>query len=47
MQNTVLGFLHAIHENSELLLGNKTFDYFSKLLKIDLDKDGVKSLFQE
>ena len=47
MQNTVLGFLHAIHENSELLLGNKTFDYFSKLLKIDLDKDGVKSLLSE
>ena len=47
MQNTVLGFLHGIHENSELLLGNKTFDYFSKLLKIDLDKDGVKSLLSE
>ena len=47
MQNTVLGFLNAIHENSELLLGDKTFDYFSKLIKIDLDKDGTKSLLSE
>ena len=47
MQNTVLGFLHAINEKSEIVLGNKTFDYFSKLLRIDMDKDGQKRLLSE
>ncbi len=47
MQNTVLGFLNAIHEKKELVLGNKTFDYFSKLLKISMDKDGQKRLLSE
>lgn len=47
MQNTVLGFLHAINEKREIVLGNKTFDYFSKLLKIDMDKEGQKRLLSE
>lgn len=47
MQNTVLGFLKAVNEKKELVLGNKTFDYFTKLLTINMDKDGQKRLLSE
>ncbi len=47
MQNTVLGFLNALYQKRELVLGNRTFDYFSKLMKSDLDKDGLKRLLSE
>lgn len=47
MQNTVLGFLNAINKQKELVLGDKTFDYFYKLMKTDMDKDGLKRLLSE
>lgn len=47
MQNTVLGFLNALHEKKDLVLGDRTFEYFTKLLKTDMDKDGLKSLLSE
>ena len=47
MQNTVLGFLNALNQQKELVLGDRTFDYFNKLMKINMDKDGLKRLLSE
>lgn len=47
MQNIVLGFLNAINQQRELVLGDRTFDYFNKLMKINMDKDGLKRLLSE
>ena len=47
MQNTVLGFLNALNQQKGLVLGDRTFDYFNKLMKINMDKDGLKRLLSE
>ena len=47
MQNIVLGFLNAINQQRELVLGDRTFDYFNKLMKVNMDKDGLKRLLSE
>lgn len=47
MQNTVLGFLQSLYQKKEFVLGDRTFDYFSKLMKTNMDKSGIKRLLSE